>query len=319
MRLKSWLNYLWKLPICGMAFFVGLILGGMVATWMGLPASGLPEGADQTTLMQYALLGSVVLTLTLASVSWGLSGGFVTRWLILSFLTWIAFGVNTYLEAAIFTTMSAATPFTVVMYLFASLFCGAAVAWLFPPETEGTGFLANVKAFFAGRGAGAWIWRLLAALLAFPLIYLAFGSLVVPFVVDFYRQGTSQLALPGWDEILPVLSLRSLFFLLACLPVFIVWQESNCRLFVTLGLALFMMVGGLNMLQAYWFPPLLRVAHSLEILADEVIYTGVLVVLLAKRVPQSEVGLANATIDGFRSQLEPPADELQNQAGSLYR
>jgi hypothetical protein len=272
-----------------MAFFVGLMLGSMVATWTGLLSPSLPEGTDQTTLMQYAWLGGLVLALTLVSVSWGLSGGFVTRWLILSFLTWIAFGVNTYLEAAIFTTMSAATPFTVAMYLFASLFCGAAVAWLFPPETEGTGFLANVKAFFARRGTGAWIWRLLAALLAFPLIYLAFGSLVAPFVVGFYRQGTSQLTLPGWDQILPVLSLRSLFFLLACMPVFIAWQESKRRLFVTLGLALFIMVGGLNMLQAYWFPPVLRVAHSLEILADEVVYAGVLVVLLAKRVPQSDL------------------------------
>lgn len=289
MRLKSWLNYLWKLPMCGIAFFVGLILGSIVAIWMGLLSPGLPDGTDQMTLMRYAWLGSLVLALTLVSVSWGLSGGFVARWLILSFLTWIAFGVNTYLEAVIFTTLSAATPFTVVMYLFASLFCGAVVAWLFPPETAGTGFLASVKAFFARRGTGAWIWRLLAAFLAFPLIYLAFGRIVAPFVVDYYRQGTSQLTLPGWDQILPVLSLRSLLFLVACLPVFITWQESNRRLFVTLGLALFMMVGGLNMLQAYWFPPVLRVAHSLEIFADEVVYAGVLVVLLAKRVPQSEV------------------------------
>ncbi len=289
MQFKSVLNYLWKLPICGMAFSVGLMLGSIVATGMGLPTPDLPAGTEQATLAQYALLGSLLLALTLVSVSRGLSGGFVSRWLILSFLTWVAYGVNTYLEAAIFTTVSAASPFTVVMYFSASLLCGAAVAWLFPPETKGGDFFANVQAFFARRSAGAWAWRLLAAFLAFPLAYLAFGRLIAPFVTDYYRQQMSQLTLPGWDRILPVLFLRSLFFLLACLPVLIAWQKSNRRLFVTLGVALFMLVGGLNMLGAYWLPPVLRVLHSLEMFADEVVYAGALVVLLVKNAAQSEV------------------------------
>jgi hypothetical protein len=42
-------------------------------------------------------------------------------------------------------------------------------------------------------------------------------------------------------------------------------------------LTLFLLVGGLSMLQAYWLPAELRLIHSLEILADELVYAGILV------------------------------------------
>jgi hypothetical protein len=45
---------------------------------------------------------------------------------------------------------------------------------------------------------------------------------------------------------------------------------------------LFLLVGGLNMLQAYWMPANLRLIHSLEILADELVYTSVLIWLFAR-------------------------------------
>jgi hypothetical protein len=120
---------------------------------------------------------------------------------------------------------------------------------------------------------------------AFPLVYYGFGSLIAPLVLDYYRQGIAELAMPDMARLVPVLLLRSLLFLLVCLPILITWQQSHWRLLVTLGLVLFMLVGGVNLLQAYWFPPILRVVHSLEILADEFVYAGALVMLLARTVP----------------------------------
>ena len=76
--------------------------------------------------------------------------------------------------------------------------------------------------------------------------------------------------------------MRSLLFLLACLPVLILWDNSPRRLFWVLGLNLFLLVGGLNMLQAYWMPANLRIIHSLEILADELLYSAVLVILFKR-------------------------------------
>ncbi len=98
------------------------------------------------------------------------------------------------------------------------------------------------------------MWRFLAAFLAFPLIYLTFGRLIAPLVIDYYEQGLFGLSLPGWNQILPILLIRSLLFLIACLPILITWQASKRKLFLTLGFSLFLLVGGLSMLQAYWMP-----------------------------------------------------------------
>ncbi len=157
------------------------------------------------------------------------------------------------------------------------------VAQLWPgfsrPKTQGADFITNAKNFFSHHTSGSWTWRILAAILAFPLIYLAFGRLIAPIVMPYYEQGLFGLSLPGWGQILPIVLVRSLLFLLACLPVLILWQASPRRLFWVLGLTLFLLVGGLNMLQAYWMPAVLRITHSLEILADELVYTGILVIL----------------------------------------
>lgn len=289
MKFIAWLHYVWKVPLCGLLFFMGFIPGAQLATWVGLRTPELPAGADQATIVLYTLLASLILALGLATVSRGLSGGFFPRWVVLFFFTWIAYGVNTYLEAAIFSTMSSASFYTVVIYLPASLFCAAAVAWLFPSKMQGSGFFAQASAFFADRTAGSWVWRLLAAFLAFPCAYLLFGILISPIVLPYYQQGANQLNLPGWDQILPVLALRSALFLLVCLPIIVGWKLSNRSLFLALGLALFIVVGGMGMLEAYWLVPVLRVTHTLEIFADEIVYAGALTLLLGRQSTQPKV------------------------------
>lgn len=283
---KNSLTFLWKLFLCGLSFYGGTMLGGMAASMLGLPAPDMPAGADQMVIGQVMLLISLILAGTLAILSRNLSGGFVGRWLTISLLVWIAYGVNNILEGAIFTTMSAASLFTVVLYIIASLLCGAAAAWLFPPSHKGDEFFINAKNFFSQFTPVAWAWRFLAAWLVFPLVYLSFGRLISPLIMEFYEQGLFDLTLPAWGEILPVLFLRSLLFLLACLPVLILLQASPRRKFWMLGLTLFLLVGGLSMLQAYWLPAELRLIHSLEILADELVYAGILVVLFPPATAQ---------------------------------
>jgi len=282
---KQILALLWKIPLCAIAFYGGTMLGGIVASAIGLPTPEMPAGTDQMILGQYMLLTSLILAAGLAILARNLPGHFAARWLTIAFLVWIGYGVGNILEGSIFTSMDAASLFTVVLYVFASLLCGAAVAWLFPPRSQGADFITQTKAFFERFTPGSWAWRILAAILAFPLIYLAFGRMIAPIVTPYYEQGLFGLSLPGWDQILPVIFMRSLLFMIACLPVLILWTGSPRRLFLVLGPTLFLLVGGLNMLQAYWMPTTLRVVHSLEILADELAYTGILVALFS--VPKS--------------------------------
>ena len=166
--LKNMLSYLWKVPLCALAFYGGTMIGGMVASGLGLPAPEMPAGADQMVIGQIMILVSLILAGCLAILSPKLSGGFVARWLSLSLLIWIAYGVNNILEGAIFTSMSAASVFTIVLYIFASLLCGAAAAWLFPSQNKDADFITHTKSFFARYTTGLWIWRLLGAFLGFP-------------------------------------------------------------------------------------------------------------------------------------------------------
>ncbi|MDX1417035.1 MAG: hypothetical protein R3293_22715 [Candidatus Promineifilaceae bacterium] len=282
MRVKRAVLTLGKLSLGGLAFYGGIILGSILATMLGMTAPVLPVGADVETLGQYQLLVSLLLAGSLAIVSNNLAGGFLRRWLILAVLGWITYSLNTYLEAAIFTAYEAASTSTLIMQLVAIVLCSAVVAWFFSSRDEGISTSEAFQTYFSQNSLYQWAWRFLLVLCAFPVVYIVFGLLVRPFIINYYEQQLAGLALPGWDEIIPTLLLRSLLFLIACLPVFIFWQKSRFRLFITLGTTLFILVGGLYMLQAYWLPVTMRVVHSLEILADSFVYTGVVVVLLLK-------------------------------------
>ena len=286
MKLSAWPHYFWKIPVCGLLFFIGLMPGAQLAGLIGLATPAMPAGADQATIAQFTMLASLILALGLAFVSRGLPGKFLLRWLILFFFTWIAYAVNNYFEAAIFSTMSAASLYAVVVFLPGSLLCSAGVAWLFPPKIQNANFIDQVRTFFKGRSLAGWAWRFLSAFMAFPLAYYLFGSLIAPIVLPYYQQGVSELALPGWNQILPVLAIRSVLFLLACLPIIIAWNLPKRSLFVTLGIALFILVGGISMLEAYWLLPVLRVTHTLEIFADEMVYAGTLTLLLGRPMTQ---------------------------------
>ena len=283
MTFKQLLINFGKLLICGIAFFAGTVIGGMVARMLQLNPPPPPPGTDLGLLGLYSILTSPLLALALAVLARGISGGRLTRTLVLAFLTWTAYTVNTQLEASIFSTYAAGFWFAVVDYLVASLLCGAAVAFLFPSENEGEGLIAACRAFFGRRAAIDWMWRLVAAAIAFMPIYFLFGMMVVPFTAEYYRQNMFGLAMPTIDQILPILFIRSVLFLLACLPVIILWQKSEQSLFLRLGFALYVLVGFIFMLISTWLPIYVRLPHALEILADEFVYAGVLVALLARR------------------------------------
>ncbi len=282
MTLKQLLINVAKLLLCSFAFFAGTIIGGMIARLLGLNPPTPPAGLDSNTLILYSLLATPLIALALLTVAQGLGGNFLTRAAMLSFFTWICYTVNTQLEASIFSTYAAGFWFAITDYFVASLFCGSLIAYLFSPKNRGIGFIAAGRAFFGSRTTFAWIWHLIVAAVAFMPIYFIFGLMVVPFTSEYYRQNMFGLSMPTINQILPILFVRSILFLLACLPIFILWQKSNLALFWRLGTALYILVGLIYMFISTWLPPYIRFPHALEILADEFVYAGVLVILLTK-------------------------------------
>jgi len=280
---KQFFTNLGKLLLCSLAFILGSIAGGMIVTFLGLQPPPMPEGVDGNLAFLILLLESPLLALTLVLIGRGLGGGLLARAVTLFFFTWAVYTLNTAIESLAFTnTTVEGAIFTTVSFLPGCIFCGLAVAWLFPPSEKGTSFVALVKAYFDSCKTVAWIWRLAVSAVVFVPIYLAFGSLVAPLTSQYFQESMYGLRLPSQEEILLVLSVRSLLFLLACLPIVILWQRSKWSLFMNLGTALFVLVGFLYMLGAYYMPLAVRIPHTLEILADSFVHAGLLVVLLSK-------------------------------------
>ena len=282
--MRNVLNCSWKLLLAVLGFAIALGVGASLLQSAGLEAPALPEGTDQETLGAVFMAGSLLFALALAAVAVGLGGGFVTRALILFFLMWIAYAVNNVIEGATFTTFSAvATPssmlYTALSLLLPSVAMAAIAALLFRPG-EGMGSLrAALGRLLRAHGAAGLLGRVMLAILAFPAIYLIVGMAIAPLVRGSYESGACELAMPGWGQLIPIQFLRSTLFLVASLPVILMWTRSRRGLFLTLGLALFVLVGGFSMATAYWLGWQLRVVHGIEMLVDEMAYAAVLVAL----------------------------------------
>ncbi len=280
MSTKQILIALGKLILCGLAFYVGTMLGGMIATMLGLPLPTAPQGADMSMLPLYMLLTTPLIAFALAILAQHLAGNFIVRAGALSLLLWIAYTVNTQLEATIVSTYAAGIWFALVSGFFAALFCGIAVAFFLAPNISNVSARQAAENFFARHSVVGWLWRLAIAAVAFMPIYFVFGLLVLPFTGEYYRQQMFGLVAPTLETLLPILFTRSVLFLLACLPILVLWQASARALFWRLGLALFFFVGFVIMLYATWLPLYVRVPHLLEIFADEFVYAAALVLLL---------------------------------------
>jgi hypothetical protein len=242
----------------------------------------MPEGVDSAFAFFLLMLESPLMMFALALIARGLGGGPLPRALVLSFFMWVAYALNTAVETLAFTTTTlSGALFTAVAFLVPSLLCGLVVARLFPSGKQPGTLSTLAKQFFDRRTAGAWLWRIGLAAVIFAPIYLLFGSIIAPLTAEYFLQNMYGLRQPGQSEMLMVLLVRSFLFFIACLPIFVLWQQSNRELFLKLGFALFILVGFLYMLGAYYMPLEIRVPHTLEILAGSFAYSGMLVLLLA--------------------------------------
>ncbi len=89
MNIKNILSSLWKLPLCGLAFFVGMALSGVLLPLLGFTPPEMPAGTDAGTITLWFLLGSMLLAAILAPLSRHAQAGGLARWLMLSLFVWV--------------------------------------------------------------------------------------------------------------------------------------------------------------------------------------------------------------------------------------
>jgi len=279
---KTVLAYVWRIPLCAFAYVAGTMASGGLVSAMGMKLPSIPEQANEQMMGLFLLISSCALAIGVGPLARRIRARYGVRCLILTALTYVCIGLNTPIEAAIFTNLGGMRTM-VVFSLLPCLFFGGVTALLFKPSGKAKPFGGQVSHFFSGRSVQQWAWRFVAAICAFPVIYWTFGMSVAPWVAKYYEQEQFGLVLPNVGVIVLVQLLRSLLFFLAAFPIIIVWSGSRRQLTALLGLAFFALVGLFSMIQAPWLAPVLQALHSLEILADSVVYAGVLSLLFVRK------------------------------------
>ena len=275
-------GYLWRLPLCALAYVVGAGAGGALISALGMPLPEIPEQADEQTMGLLLWVASLALAGGLVPLARRIQGPLWVRWLILATLCYVCLGLALPLEGAIFTSLRGMALIPVFSILPCLLFA-AVVALLFQPLDRNDPPVMDVRRFFRGRSTGNWVWHFVAALCAFPVIYWTFGMMVAPFVMEYYQQGQFALTVPRPGVIVLTQFVRSALFLVASLPILMTWSGSRRQLVLALGLAFYVLVGLFGMMQSYWLAPTLQVLHNTEMLIDSVVYALALAVLLGRR------------------------------------
>ncbi len=279
----------------GLLFALGSVLTGMLAAAAHIAIPNFnPATVNPQTMFLMFLLACPLLGVALVPLARGIRGSRAIHWIVFAFFLILCLGVNTIIEMRIFTTALAqgGALTLIASFVLPAILCAMVLASIRNGEVNDSPSSDSLYAFFAARSTPSWFWRFVLAILAFPLAYLLFGMMVAPFVMDYYRHGIAGLVLPSMSIILPTQIVRSSIFLAASLPFIILWSKSRGSLIFSLGLAHWMIVGLFGLVQALWFPPVLRIAHSLEIGGDSFAYAAALVFLLLPRRSETPVNQA---------------------------
>jgi len=274
------IGWLWRAAVGVAAVTAGQMLAVALGAALGLELPSAPGTVGLGTQTALFVSAATAIVVALVVMAVGLAGRWWERWVVLGAFIYGVYGIGNVIEASVFTTLGGEAPLA-VMHLGPSVLGTLAVALLVAGPTRES-FGERVAAFWSRWKPATLAARLGLALLAFPVFYFLFGAIVAPIVTPYYTR-LDFLLIPPLPTMLQVLFIRSVLLLLVSLPVIIAWRASRGRLFVALSLGHFVAVGFAGLVQATFFPPVLRWAHGLEILADSICYSAALVWLLHPR------------------------------------
>jgi len=282
---NSIISWLWKLPLCALAYVVGTMLGGVLVTALSLEMPQFPGELDPAVQGLLLIPGGFVYALGLAAMAIGLAGRWWERWLILAMFLFGINGIGNGIETTIFTTLGGPVG-AAVGFLLPSVLCALTVALLFPAPSD-TSLAEKTASFLSHWRPGKLALRIVLAILAFPIVYFFFGMIVAPIVTPYYA-ALDFLVIPPMSTLVPVLHLRSALIFLVTLPIIIGWDSSRSKLILGLALGNAAAVGLGGLVQVTFFPAILRWTHGIEILVDGIVYAWVLALLFMPKGQQAE-------------------------------
>lgn len=133
MKLKKIFPYLWKTLVFGFALFLGVIVGDIMASLVGLQTPAAISIFSPLSLALYLLLISPLLLVSLLFLCRLLTGNFLLHWLSLSILTWIVYALGTRAIGVQPDTFLGLSIYMIIIFFFSS-FIGLGSAVLLFPE-----------------------------------------------------------------------------------------------------------------------------------------------------------------------------------------
>ena len=82
-------SYLWKLPLCGLGFFVGWALNRIALDELGFQSLRMHIGIETNISLIWLFMGTMLMALIFSFASRGLKINWLGRWLILFELFWL--------------------------------------------------------------------------------------------------------------------------------------------------------------------------------------------------------------------------------------
>ena len=87
--MKQALSYLWKLPLCSLIFFIGILLNRIALDALSFQSLKISTDTETNASLIWLLMGSMLLALVLSFVSRSLKINWLIRWFTLLELFWL--------------------------------------------------------------------------------------------------------------------------------------------------------------------------------------------------------------------------------------
>lgn len=202
-------------------------------------------------------------------------------WLTLFLIEFVSSLVEGYFFTTVFASVGELFAALPVLALFA-LAQAVLAGFILETQAEGDGVGDAFRRHLATRTFGAWAWRAVAAAVVYFPIYFSFGALVGPFVIEYYNEAGLGLVVPDISVIVPLELGRGLLHVVALLPMMVALRANRWTPFLAMAALLFIPGSILPLLTRTSLPAAIIPFHSLELLADSVVYGFVLSWLLGR-------------------------------------
>lgn len=261
------------------AFFVGTTISGALVTLLGMRFPAIAGSASRDHALLSAFAASLVLAASLVPLARGVSGSAARRFLTLAAFTYVLVAVTTQIDAAVFTDFGGTGAVLLFFLLPCLLAAGTATALIRPAS-----MCPRLTTAFPPPHRSSWWWRAALAWLAYPVVMVAYGIALSPLTRSLIAPEATGVVVP--DPAMAALAAlaRGLLMLAVTLPVLRAWTGSRRLLVLSLGLAYFVLMGLVGLVQATWWAPSVRVTMAALVLAVSVTYAWGLVTLMAPAV-----------------------------------